>query len=794
MTQNYVDVLDQLRSFGLILDSLDTSGRMKRCKVEGDREHRGWYVLHEIRTDDGTDLIVGSYGIWRGNDAGTQKVKLTKAALTSEQRDAIRQRQRQDRHRAERERQEAATRAADRAREAWLKMVEQGSSQYLARKGVSGHGVRYSPTTGALVIPMLDVGGHIHGLQIIRDQPARDQRDKEYWPRGLSKQGHFHLMGGVPSSVLLLAEGYATAASLFEATGYPTAVAFDAGNLLPVATALHKKYPYAHILICADDDRFQKCRCCNSPVDLVSDPTDCPTCGSPHKATNAGVAAASAAALAAHGAWLAPRFSDEEKLRQDYIERGRKLTDFNDLHVREGLQAVRARVESHLTELQWNVPSSHNASPATEGAGVRSLTPIDSLPELLERYAVIYGAGGYAFDFRDRMIVKLGDVRDACLNSQTYKWWMERPDRRLVYQNQIGFDPTDQDPNIVCNLWHGWPTEPKPGYCANLLNLLRYLCSADENADELADWLLKWIAYPLQHPGAKMKTTVVMHGPQGTGKNLLWETVMAIYGSYGNVIGQDALEDKFNDWASKKLFMVADEIVARQDLYHVKNKLKTMITGDQIRINPKGSMSYVERNHVNFVFLSNETVPTVLEEDDRRHCVIWTPPRLDPSYYQGVLDNIANGGVAHLHDYLLSIDLEDFGPGTLPPKSEAKGKLIDQSMDSTARFGHAFMEGEFGRLRKRPCLAQDMYNLYRSYCRAQGLREMPQPRLLNVLDRRFGSRPARKRWQADYEVRQSSVLMWDFSPPEGSDERTWLGSEITAFSNSVKDYLGTHNG
>ncbi|MBL7391299.1 primase-helicase family protein, partial [Escherichia coli] len=85
--------------------------------------------------------------------------------------------------------------------------------------------------------------------------------------------------------------------------------------------------------------------------------------------------------------------------------------------------------------------------------------------------------------------------------------------------------------------------------------------------------------------------------------------------------------DKFNDWASGKLFMIADEVVARQELFHIKNKLKALITGDCIRINPKNVAAHDERNHVNLVFLSNEKQPLVLEKDDRRFMVMWTPDK-----------------------------------------------------------------------------------------------------------------------------------------------------------------------
>ena len=50
-----------------------------------------------------------------------------------------------------------------------------------------------------------------------------------------------------------------------------------------------------------------------------------------------------------------------------------------------------------------------------------------------------------------------------------------------------------------------------------------------------------------------------MHGDEGSGKNFLFESVVMIYGKYGTVVGQDELDDKFNDWRSGKLFVVGDE-------------------------------------------------------------------------------------------------------------------------------------------------------------------------------------------------------------------------------------------
>lgn len=806
MAANYDDVLGQLRLAGLQVDHLDV-GRMRRCKVEGEREKRGWYILHELRLDSGEDVLVGSFGVWRGAENNAQKVELRKTELTKEQAASLRQRLAEDRKRAERARQQLADRAAERARRAWARMSESGESDYLARKHVGAHGVRFSPD-GALVIPMLDAGGHIHGLQAIRSkaQLASGRRlEKEFWPAGVVKTGHFHLMG-MPGRVLLVAEGYATAASLYEATGLPVAVAFDAGNLQPVAAALHKRYKLARILVCADDDETQKCRACKGRV-WPSDGATCPHCGEAHGAGNAGITAASAAALAVGGAWIAPTWPDSPARKAAWLEHGRKLNDFNDLHTMPGggLHLVRAQVEARLSDLGWSVQAAARAQPH-KGGGVPAdgelspLRPIDSLDELLERFALVYAQGGTVFDHQEHVLLSTKDMADACLTSDLHKGWREHPDKKIVRVSEVGFDPAGTDPAVRCNLWAGWPTKPKPGQCDYLLELLRHMCAGDSRPDELYDWVLCWLAYPIQHPGAKMKTTLVIHGPQGTGKNLFFEAIMAIYGRYGRVIDQSAIEDKFNDWASRKLFLIADEVVARSDLYHVKNKLKAFITGEWIRINPKNMAAYDERNHVNMVFLSNEAMPVVLEDDDRRHAVIWTPEKLTPDFYAKVLDEIANGGVEALHAHLLQMDLGTFNAGTLPPMTDAKRELIDLSQDSPSQFMRAFEGGDIDGFPARnapkllaPMLSTDLYELYTRWCQRVGLRSLNQPRFGNALMRKHKARALRKRYECEVGAKGPASIT--FLPgghelPPGHSETEWLGERIEAFRQSLKAYRG----
>lgn len=805
MASNYDDILDQLRAGGLIIDKPLTVGKMVRCKIEGDREFRGWYILHEVTAGTGDQILIGSFGIWRGNDQGATKLEIKggKSKFTAEEREAFRARLREDRAKADAIRAAEAAKAAARATAAWRKCTETGESEYLARKAVPGLGVRYSPS-GALVIPMQDGAGNIHGLQVIRSRKGaeKDRRhEKEFWPAGLRKKGHFHLTG-IPTRILIIAEGYATGASIAAATQLPVAIAFDAGNLAPVAAELHRRYRSAKILICADDDAFARCPHdgCGARIVLVEHPKTCPACAKDHGRANTGVAAASTAALGVSGSFVAPRFADEVSRREKFTARGVKLTDFNDLHASEGLLAVRAQIESTIGELGWNIASAAPNNTTTAGQG-DALRPLERIDELLERHALVYGQGGMVFDRLEHCLVANGDVRDLCLTKYLHRAWMEHPLRTIVRKTEVGFDPGCKDQAITCNLWSGWPTQPAKGSCSRIIELARHMCSSESKSADLFDWLMRWCAYPIHHPGAKMKSCVVVCGPQGAGKNMLFEDVlMAIYRDYGRVIDQDAIEDKFNDWASRKLFLIADEVLSRSEVYHVKNKLKRFVTGDTIRINPKNMGAYDERNHVNMVFLSNETMPVLLEEDDRRHAVLRTPPALPQEFYTAVAAEIHNGGVAAFHDYLLNdVDLAGFTEHSRPPWTDAKLELIDLGRDSTSRFFFELSDGEIAGVGAMPCLTVDLYKLYGLWCVRNGYKRAAMNKLMGVIKIKHFVEVATQRYLDTMAIdHQRTVAMLgglaNTECPPGHDRKQWLGKSIAKFASIVEGYADERDG
>lgn len=121
---------------------------------------------------------------------------------------------------------------------------------YLIKKQISCPAdVTYDHRLNALLIPMYDVHGKIWSVQTIFSDGT-----KRFMP-GARKKGCLYPFGDIASAgKLIICEGFATAASIFEAIGIPTIAAFDAGNIYHVVHDLIFKYPTKEIIIGADND------------------------------------------------------------------------------------------------------------------------------------------------------------------------------------------------------------------------------------------------------------------------------------------------------------------------------------------------------------------------------------------------------------------------------------------------------------------------------------------------------------------------------------------------------------
>jgi putative DNA primase/helicase len=205
---------------------------------------------------------------FKASEHGTQQPEPSAAEQAAQ---AATRAQRGQQEQAERE--AAQAKAAEQAQRLWDAASETGASDYLRRKGVGGHGVRFTPA-GAVLVPMRNLQGELRNVQTIAPERPASGPEKRFL-KGGQKSGLLHWLGDpAGAEVLILAEGYATAASVFEATGRPVACCFDASNLPHVARAVRSHFgPGVLLLIAADNDRETESRTGKNPGRIAAEAT-----------------------------------------------------------------------------------------------------------------------------------------------------------------------------------------------------------------------------------------------------------------------------------------------------------------------------------------------------------------------------------------------------------------------------------------------------------------------------------------------------------------------------------------
>ncbi|MBI2379222.1 MAG: DUF927 domain-containing protein [Gammaproteobacteria bacterium] len=272
---------------------ITADGQIHRIQVDGDRDKDSWYVLHL------DDLPAGAFGCWK---RGISETWCAKPLNTLSNADRARYTSRLGTLQAARAQEEAERHAKARhsAERRWaIAQPAPVTHPYLVRKRIPAHGARLEGEN--LLVPIRNADGELTSLQAIAPDGT-----KRFHPGGEVK-ACYCLLGDIQHSVII-AEGFATASTLHELTGKTVAIAFNAGNLLPVAKRLAAQHPNLSITIAADNDQWTE--------------------------GNPGLAKGREAAVSVGARLAIPAFT----------ELAGQPTDFNDLYLREGRDAVLAQL------------------------------------------------------------------------------------------------------------------------------------------------------------------------------------------------------------------------------------------------------------------------------------------------------------------------------------------------------------------------------------------------------------------------------------------------------------------
>lgn len=309
--------IDAIASAGLVPpEKLIIDGEIHRFSSNGKpNDDAGWYSINDEY------IPVGAFGCWRSGVLEKWRADIGRD-LSPDEHLHVRERAESQRLKREAEKESRYKDAKIRADDIWSNAQNASDHEYLIRKKIKANGVRSQGSD--LIVPVRQ-GKQITSLQFITH--AGEKR----FLAGGQVQGSYFSIGDLEgAAALCICEGFATGASIHEATGLPVAVAFNAGNLLAVSETLRLAFPNLPIILCADDDYA--------------------TDGNP------GLTKAKEAAIKIGGRLAIPQFG---------ANRPDKATDFNDLALYAGNDLVKDCIDRAIGD-------------SNEAGGTPSLEKIDS--------------------------------------------------------------------------------------------------------------------------------------------------------------------------------------------------------------------------------------------------------------------------------------------------------------------------------------------------------------------------------------------------------------------------------
>lgn len=384
-----------------------------RGRDKGPANRAGWCRLFP-------DGAGGVFGDWSSGLVETWQARRDRP-LTQSEAAAVKRQIAESRAKAEAERAAQHREAAEKVAAIWAKASPAKAHPYLETKRIPACGAR--TYRNALLIPIRNTSGELRSLQFIL--PDGTKR----FVTGSETAGGYFAIGGTPGEALCIAEGFATGASIHEATGHPVAVAFNAGNLAAVAKAMREKFPDLTLILCADDDWRTE--------------------------GNPGLTKASEAARSVGGLVAIPDFG---------TDRPDGATDFNDMAALCGMEAVGRAIANAKP------PVTGEPQPGEENATAGGSAGRNSDDATIERLAAL---SSLDYDRVRKDEAKALGVRPGTLDKMVAAARMQEADD--------GMDFVDVEP------WQK-PIEPAALLTEISVTVRRFIICQQETADTVALW------------------------------------------------------------------------------------------------------------------------------------------------------------------------------------------------------------------------------------------------------------------------------------------------------------------
>jgi hypothetical protein len=381
--------------------------------------------------------------------------------------------------------------------------------------------------------------------------------------------------------------------------------------------------------------------------------------------------------------------------------------------------------------------------PRKEDARVNALAAFDAQLRFVETFGQFYNIDTRRFYKGRQQLVdhyeNLPEVQDPSdprkMTAPIKLWFTKRSPQTTV--RDITYIPdkpaeysTPQGPML--NVWRKPLSKPIAGKPTLWLELVEYLFKSV--SEEQRTWFLQWLAYPIQHPGAKLLTAVFLYTHvQGVGKNFVVDPfISGIYGDNFVRVDGSVIESEFNAWAAKRQFIFIDEarLTQRNERTAIMNTLNSLITNKTFAVNEKFQPRIEYANYGNVYIASNYSDALALSDTDRRFFVVRAPEApLERAFYDELDEWGRRGkGVGQVFNYLMELDLTGFNPNEGAPKTESREEVIQHSSDTVTHFVRVLKQDpdsifiHDGKLPERELFtATELLTLFNEYANAVGM-------------------------------------------------------------------------
>lgn len=323
---------------------------------------------------------------------------------------------------------------------------------------------------------------------------------------------------------------------------------------------------------------------------------------------------------------------------------------------------------------------------------------------IYEKEIIQYNEGDFRSIYRNK----------TCGDEDFVTKWFKDPNIR-TYEKLV-FEVDDKNiPDDCFNIFKGWNYDAIEGDISAVRQVLRLICNNDTN---MMMYIEKWLACILQQKEQKTSKCIVIQGEQGVGKDTFFDFVGSMFGDYFYNTGNPEVDvfGTFNSHLMRTIFLKFEEASFLTNKSN-DTKLKNILSAPLMSFHPKGQKPFTLKSFVNCVMTTNQFIPVLLEDTDRRFVLVQasSEKRGDLAFWRDIHNTLAKKETKQAYLYhLLHLDLNGFDVRSTDQfKTEYHKEVALAERPFHARFLQDRIAEEF----QLTFRARDLWKMMKENCR-----------------------------------------------------------------------------